>query len=584
MPFSSRNILLVHNSSDVASEELATSYANLKSISVSNTLSVSTDTDASYSSISEYTSELEDPVKAKIIQLRNAGTPIACVVLSFRIPILVTDGLETKSVSSLLSSCLLVTRTPGTTNDFYLSMNEELISSGECDLLSVMHLDAPTLLTARYRMNTFASLSSIVSTDGYSYFDATDRYDGSNMAQQWIDSINRASDICPFPKIVADIEIGDASSVFSRIVDGSIVVSSGVEYAGTGYFKDTSRAKVFYFNADNNGLSDPRTAESQKPAIKAIEFGYTVVAGMVGEPDAVDQTTQYPDPRAIIYAASNGIPMACAMIWSQRAVGEHLAVYGDPLARFRAEDIAEKKFDAVEGYLSSINNIAQARSQIRTRELYASRILRIVSAADSADFKRKFLLKAKSLSFIEDGISLGMLASPSSELRNISKHVGYAKYDFITEPSFEELIKLIGKKIPLSFLRSNIDSNLIVSRVGSSLIQPPGIAVIEFRLPTITGLPRFFHLMANGYDAEGNLVFSVDSVNRSDLWRYESEPGVLRRIPPEGIYTSLSGRYIEFTQPTGSSPPLVEIRGEFSIIDPENDPELIHETYWRTQE
>jgi hypothetical protein len=584
MPFSQRNILLVYNSSDVASEELATSYATLKSIENANIFSVATDTDASYSTLAEYTTELEDPVKAKIIQLRNAGTPISCVVLSFRIPILVVAGANTKSTSSLLSSCLLATRTAGTANDFYLSMNEELIAAGECDLLSVMHLDAATLLTARQRMNSFASLSSTIDTDGYVYFDPTDRYNGSNLAQQWIDSVSLAADTCPFPKVVASIEVGDASSVFSRIVDGSIVISSGVQHAGTGYFKDTSRAKIFYFNADDDGFSEPRTTESQKPAIRAVEFGYTVVAGMVDDPPVIDPTTQYPDPRAILYAASNGIPMACAMIWSQKAVGEHLAVYGDPLAKFRAAEAEEEKFDAIEGYMSAINNIAQARAQIRTRELYASRILRIVSAADSADFKRKFLLKSKSLSFIEDGISLGILSSPSSELRNISKHVGYARYDFITEPSFEELIRLFGKKIPLSFLRANVDSNLILTRIGSGLIQPQGIAVIEFRIPTISGLPRFFHLRAQGYDAEENLIFDVDSINRSDLWRYESEPGVMTRIPPEGIYTSLAGRYIEFTQPTGSSPSLVEVRGEFSIIEPGEEPILIHEAYWRTQE
>lgn len=584
MPFSQRNILIVYNSSDVASEELATSYAALKSIEISNVFSIATDTDASYSSLAEYTSDLEEPVKDKIIELRDSGMPISCVVLSFRIPILVVDGATTKSTASLLSSCLLATRTAGTANEFYLSMNEELIAAGECDLLSVMHLDAATLLTARQRVNSFSSLSSTLNTDGYAYFDATDRYDGSNMSKQWMDSISRAADTCPFPKIVANIEIGDASSVFPRIVDGSIVISSGVQHAGTGYFKDTSRAKVFYFNADSDGLSEPRSTSSQKPAIRAIEFGYTVVAGMVDDPPVVDQTTQYPDPRAILYAASNGIPMACAMIWSQKAIGEHLAVYGDPLAKFMAADERQKKFDATEGYMSAINNIAQARAQIRTRELYASRILRVVSAADNADFKRKFISKSKSLSFIEDGISLGVLASSSSELRNISKHIGYARYDFITEPSFEEFVKLFNKKIPLSFLRANIDSNLILSRIGSALIQPQGIAVMEFRLPIISGFPRFFHLKAQGYDAEGNNVFDVDSINRSDLWRYESEPGVMSRIPPEGIYTSLSGRYIEFTQPAGSSSSLVEIRGEFSIVDPEEEPVIIHEAYWRTQE
>jgi hypothetical protein len=228
--------------------------------------------------------------------------------------------------------------------------------------------------------------------------------------------------------------------------------------------------------------------------------------------------------------------------------------------------------------------IAQARAQSRTREMYVSRILRIVTAGNDYQFKIKFLSEAKAISFSEDGISLGLLADPSSELRSLSKVAGYSIFEDNTVPSFEDIVKQSGKKIPLSFLRSNVDSNLMMSIIGASLVQPKGIAVIEFRLPTIGGTPRFFHMQVVATDAEGNKIFTIDSINRSDLWRYEAEPGIMREIPPEGIYTALAGRYVEFTHPEIVSPPLTRIYGQFSIITIGSLPSIIHETEWRTQE
>lgn len=583
MPFSQRNVLVVYNTSDEASEELANSYIALKAIELANTMPVSVDTDSTFESMSEYTDNLETPIRNKILELRDSGTPIACVVLSFRIPILINDN-GIKSVASRLSSCLLAERTAGTDNSFYLSLNEETIASGDCLLIAVTHLDAPTLLTARKRINETASIASGIPIDGYAYFDANDRYDGSVESMQWMESVSNAARFCQFNKITADIEVDGGSSIFSRIVDGSIVFSSGIEYAGTGYFKDTSKAKAFFFNADDDGFSEPRSVTSQKPAMQALEFGYAMVAGMVGSPPSINVTSQYPDPRAIVYACSNGIPLGCGIIWSQKVIGDHISFFGDPLGKFYLPSAEQVKFDAIEGYMSAIQHIAQARALLRIREMYASRIIRVISASDGYDLKKDFLKKAKSITVNEDGMALGLLADPSSELRNISKHIGYAVYDTITEPSFEELIRLHGKKIPLSFLRSNVDANLIITRIGSQLIQPRGIANIQFRLPNISGTPRFFHMKVKAYDMEDNVVFDVDSINRPDLWRYEFEPGKMRNITTEGIYTALAGRYIEFTQPEGASPPFVEIRGVFSILDPGEEPEFIHQEYWRTQE
>jgi hypothetical protein len=583
MPFGPRNVLIAYNDGDVASEEIATSYAYAKSIPLSNRMSVSTDTDVSFNTLNEYLTDLETPVRNRIIALRNAGMPIASVVLSFRIPPIVIDTTN-KATSSLLSSCLLATRTSGTANPFYLDMDEEEIAAGESDILSVMHLDASTLAVASNRVNQMVSASATTNLDGYVYIDPNDRYILTSESRQWLDALQRSTQTCPFQTVIANTELSEASSAFSRIVDGSIVFSSGVEYAGTGYFKDTSRTKAFFFNADLNGFSNPRDASSQKPAIRAVEDGYAVVAGMTGNPSAIDDTLQYPDPRSIIYCASKGIPMGCALIWSQRAIGEHLAVYGDPLASFVQEAKGVNKFPAIDGFYSAMSYIAQARAQSRTREMYVSRILRIVTAGNNYQFKIKFLSEAKAISFSEDGISLGLLADPSSELRSLSKVAGYSVFEDNTVPSFEDIVKQSGKKIPLSFLRSNVDSNLMMSIIGASLVQPKGIAVIEFRLPTIGGTPRFFHMQVVATDAEGNKIFTIDSINRSDLWRYEAEPGIMREIPPEGIYTALAGRYVEFTHPEIVSPPLTRIYGQFSIITIGSIPSIIHETEWRTQE
>jgi hypothetical protein len=583
MPFGPENVLLVYNDADLESEEISTAYGYSRSIPDSNIMAVTTDTDVSFDNLAEYQSTLETPVINKINQLRGAGVPIACVLLSFRIPTIVIDGTS-KATSSLLSSCLLATRTAGTLNQHFLSFNEDDVAAGDVDFLSVFHLDAPTLGIARRRLNYISSIAPRTAINGYVYIDPNDRYENTVQAKSWIDSLSSAAQDSPFNNIVSELQINGTSSVFSRIIDGSIVFSSGVTFAGTGYFNDTSAVKSFFFNADVNGFSSPRDSSSQKPAMRALEEGYMVVAGMVADPSNVDNTHQYPDPRSVIYCSSRGIPMGCALIWSQRIVGEKLSVYGDPLASFIQESVGEAKFYALDGYFSAIDYMAQARAQSRAREAYAASVLRIVSAADDYVFKMKFISLAKSLAFVEDGISVGTLADPTSELRSLSKEAGYALFEDITVPSFEEIIQQSGRKIPLSFLRANIDSSLMISRIGYSQLQPKGISKVEFRIPTIAGSPRFFHMQTIGDDAEGNRVFSVDSINRPDLWRYEAEPGVMKTIPPEGIYTALAGRFIEFTQPEGFSSPLTRINGTFKIFSVGVAAQTVHQAEWRTQE
>lgn len=583
MPFGPNNVLVVYNSSDIASEELAMSYSTSKSIPNSNILSVSTDTDVSFDSLGEYVADLENPVISKINTLAASDVFISAIVLSFRIPPLILDTV-TKATASRLASCMMSTRTPGTTNNLFLSLNEELVVSGVDHILCVTHLDASTLAIARARMNSITQASSSLALDGYVYIDANNRYENTQTSRQWVDSLSDAASNTSFNIISAPSSVDGANTAFPRIVDGSVVFSSGVAFAGTGYFNRTSRSKAFYFNADLDGFSSPRDPSSQKPAMKALEENYHIVAGMVGNPTAIDDASQYPDPRAILHCVQRDIPLGCAIIWSQRVVGEHLSVYGDPLSSFEVQAQGEVKFGALDGFFSAMSYIAQARAHSRTRELYASRILRIVAASGDVYFKQRFLNTARSISFSEDGMSVGVLSECAGELRNISKHVGYGISDDITMPSFEELITKYGKKIPLSFLRSTSDATLMLSRIGSFLRQPSGIATIEFRLPTISGIPRFFHIMVIATDDEGNQIFKTDSINRPDLWRHEAQPGTMAAIPIEGIYTSLAGRYIEFTHPEGTSPPLTRVHAQFYIITIDDSPLLVHEAEWRTQE
>jgi len=585
MPFGPSNVLIVYNTADIASEELAMSYSSSKGVPSSNILSVTTDTDASFDNMTEYVTDLETPVIAKINALSSSDIVISAIVLSFRIPVqILVSGSEARATCSRLASCMMPVRTDGTENRLFLSFDsEEVISSGN-HILCVTHLDAPTLAVARSRMNSFTQASSSLKIDGYIYIDSNDRYANTTTSRRWIDSLKIAAFNSPFNTIEAPASISGTSTVFSRIIDGSVVFSSGVSFAGTGYFNRSSKSKAFYFNADVDGFSSPRNTSSQKPAMKALEENYAIVAGMVSDPSSMDNEYQYPDPRSIIHCVQNDIPLGCGIIWSQRVIGQHLAVYGDPLAKFIKEATKESKFGAIDGFFSAVSHMAQARANARTRELYASMILRVISASPDLYFKQKFINEAKAIAFAEDGMSLGLISDSVNELRNMSRHAGYAYDDTITMPSFEKFIVIAGRKIPLSFLKATTDSQLILNRIGSSMLQPKGIATVEFRLPVISGNPRLFHMQAIGSDDEGNNVFTVDSINRPDLWRYEAEPGIMRSIPSEGMYTALAGRYIEFTHPEGFSPPFVRISGTFSILVTGDSPVIVHQAEWRTQE
>ena len=301
MTINQSNVVFIYNSEDPDGEYFAKRYKNIHNLSDEQLIGIDTETEEIVDSYEDFKSQLEVPLRQKLIELKSGGRKVFAIVLGWRIPSgFYHNGRIISSTSRLSAIAPIEVEQP-----FDLNRRNQLYNRGvfkrydeeDADIaLIVTQIDAASRQHMDRRFDDFSTASSGIKTDGKFYFDLYSGYgERATQYQERLNlfngtTINRIT--IPNEKTVQIDEFNDV--FFGQLRGDSVFWGWGFDIITSSYFYERSANRVFFYNADFNSLKSIRSYNVTYPGAMAIAGGYFAVAGAMDEITRTDEVVIVP--------------------------------------------------------------------------------------------------------------------------------------------------------------------------------------------------------------------------------------------------------------------------------------------------
>ncbi len=303
MTINQSNVVFVYNSEDPDGEYFAKRYANIHHLSEDQLVGIDTDTEEIVDSYQEFKEQLEDPLRQKLLEIKNGGRDVFAIVLGWRIPAgFYHDGKIISSTSRISAIAPIENPQPFELNKRNLLYNRGIFKRYDEEDVNlafiVTQLDAPLRQIMDRIFDSISSASTGIKSDGNFYFDLYSGYGDGERATKYQNrldlfdnkTINRVT--VPVEKTVQIDEFNDV--FFGQLRDDSIFWGWGVSSVSSSYFYPQSHNRVFFYNGDFTSLRSMRSFNVTYPGVMAINNGYIGVAGAMDEINRTDEVVIVP--------------------------------------------------------------------------------------------------------------------------------------------------------------------------------------------------------------------------------------------------------------------------------------------------
>jgi len=298
MTINQSNVIFVYNSEDPNGVYFANRYANIHNLSQDQLVGIDTDTEEIVDSYREFKDQLEDPLRNRILQLKESGRDVFAIVLGWRIPAgFYHDGKIISSVSRIAAIAPIEEEQPLELNKRNPLFNRGIFKRYDKEDSSlafiVTQLDAPLRQIMDRKFDDISSASSSIKVDGSFYFDLYAGYGDGERATSYQNRLNLFNDTTMKRlsiNIEKTVQIDEFNDVFfGQLRDDSIFWGWGVDILYSSYFYPKSTNRAFFYNGDFISLKSFRSFNVSYPGVMAISSGYLAVAGAMDEINRTDE-------------------------------------------------------------------------------------------------------------------------------------------------------------------------------------------------------------------------------------------------------------------------------------------------------
>jgi len=303
MSINQSNVVFVYNNEDPDGIYFAKRYADIHNITEEQLIGIDTETEEIVDSFQDFKTQLEDPLREKLLELKSNGREIYAIVLGWRIPGgFLHNGKIISATSRLSAIAPIEIDHPLDLNKRNLLFNRGVFKRYDSDdanvALIVTRLDAPLKQIMDRKFDEISSASYGIKADGIFYFDLYSGYGEGERASQYqsrLDLFDNSTKNRLDITVEKTVKLDDFNDVyFGQLRDDSIFWGWGFDSIGTSYFFNQSSNRTFFYNADFNSLKSIRSFNVSYPGVMAIDNGYVAVAGCMDEITRTDEVVTVP--------------------------------------------------------------------------------------------------------------------------------------------------------------------------------------------------------------------------------------------------------------------------------------------------
>jgi len=303
MTINQSNVVFIYNSEDPDGVYFANRYKTIHNLTDEQLIGIDTETEEIVDSYEDFKTQLEVPLRQKLLELKANGRKVFAIVLGWRIPSGFYHNEKIISSTSRLSAISPIE----VEQPFNLNMRNLLHNRGvfkrydEEDsniALIVTQLDAASRQHMDRKFDEISAASSGLKADGKFYFDLYSGYGDGERATKYQERLNLFNTTTinritiPNEKTVQIDEFNDV--FFGQLRGDSIFWGWGFDIITSSYFYEKSSNRVFFYNADFNSLRSIRSYNVTYPGAMAIAGGYVAVAGAMDEINRTDEVVVVP--------------------------------------------------------------------------------------------------------------------------------------------------------------------------------------------------------------------------------------------------------------------------------------------------
>ena len=305
MTINQSNVIFIYNSEDPDGEYFANRYADIHNLSQDQLIGIDTDTEEIVDSYQEFKEQLEDPLRQKLLEIKNGGRDVFAIILGWRIPAgFYHNGKIISSTSRISAIAPIEEEQPLDLNKRNPLFNRGIFKRYDKEdsslALIVTQLDAPLRQIMDRKLDDISSASSSIVVDGSFYFDLYSGYGDGERATQYQNRLNLFETITSNRMTITKektVQIDEFHDVFfGQLRNDSIFWGWGMNSVSSSYFYPKSTNRVFFYNGDFNSLRSFREFNVTHPGVMAISSGYLSAAGAMDEINRIDEVVILPPP------------------------------------------------------------------------------------------------------------------------------------------------------------------------------------------------------------------------------------------------------------------------------------------------
>jgi len=554
MSISPQNAIYVYNESNQDSYELALQYATLYNLNDYQLVPVPCSSTEILSDYSTFQIEVENPIKAAILNLQTLySMDVWVVVLGFNVP-----GGYYDVDNDIISSTSRIARinfAPDKTlksNLFDRRVYQSFDANAAQYALIVSRMDGPNKQFVQDWMNNNWIMRNQYIVNRRFYFDKFSDRRGKE-ARDYEAALDDF-ELFRLPKlnlvVCQTVEVEPyLDAIFPFIQQDSIYWGWFTDKGSPEFFYDVNTLRFMFYNADYQGGSTIRALEPDLWPQIAISRGYVASAGSMSDM-GIDRFLR---PYPFFYALLNGSTLGEAFLFSTPYFDSTICNFGDPLLNIqftgRLEDSqVEIPYDPIITTEDFFQNLAIIGAYNVNRTIQASIIndTVITSAIDVI----------AALGKASTGLLLQSFNNTNPNLQQIAASFSYYLGSIGIIPGFNNY--LTDNRIIISRIIGDLLKNININVTDNNLFDE---GYWEFIYPLQAIIPQFcnyeFDLEVSDMPDYSNILFSIDSNVSHANWYYENVQNVYLPMLKSGVASNFAGLNIAYT----SKPSQYLIRG-----------------------